>query len=447
MPRIRNGSVGSYVLVALLSAMVTWSFSSLASSLLMESSREDMMLLDSGRIDRMLDPSSPVIVDKQATRVRDRPKQQHQPPPRSDIYRKWSIFNHPFPCYPGSIYLMSTKPAHKGILFQRPMKVGSTTMVGIILRLAHSKSPWMDRNIKCEHRTNHGTALSYDYGNRDRSQSFLLGLVRDPTKRAISEFFHFGVSANDISPTDGEFKAYLRVKKTMNYLMNDLRTRNYTDDYTEELLEDLFYEMKGITNDEYERIMENAPMQESMLLRRDWEEFLQHGPGVDHAKVVRDILKDYDFIAVTERLDESLVVMQMLLNLSTRDILYNRARSSGSFSVGTKKKPCHYIVPSFVSPRMAEYFESEEWKRTIQGDQLLYDSVNESLDRTIDALGRDLFTEKLKEFRAILEKAQAHCKGRVRTLCSEGGERQDSDTTCYIWGEGCDYECLNDFVF
>eukprot|EP00977_Amphora_coffeiformis_P026223 scaffold24807_cov76-Amphora_coffeaeformis.AAC.1 len=68
--------------------MVTWSFSSLASSLLVESSREDMMLLDSGRIDRMLDPSSPVIVDKQATRVRDRPKQQHPPPPRSDIYRK-----------------------------------------------------------------------------------------------------------------------------------------------------------------------------------------------------------------------------------------------------------------------------------------------------------------------------------------------------------------------
>ena len=440
------------MVVAFLSAIMTWSFSSLSSSFLFESSRQDMMLLESDRLGLELDFPSPVIVDKDAMRLRDREQQrqqqqEQQQQSRSNIHRIWSIFNHPFPCYPGSIQLMSTKPAYKGILFQRPMKVGSTTMVGIVLRLAHSRSPWMDRNIKCEHRTNHGTALSYDYGNRHRSKSFLLGLVRDPTKRAISEFFHFGVSANDISPTDEKFKAYLRMPKTMNYLLNDLRTRNYAGDYTEELLEDLFYEMNGITDDDYNRIMKDALLEETMLLRRDWEEFLHLGPGVDHTKVVRDILKDYDFIAVTERLDESLVVMQMLLNLSTRDILYNRARSSGSFSVGAKKKPCHYIFPSFVSPGMGDYFESKEWKRTIQGDKLLYDSVNESLDRTIDALGRGLFMERLSEFRSILERAQTHCRGRVRPLCSEGGERQDNHTTCYIWGEGCDYECINDFVF
>ena len=446
-PRIRKGSVGSYVLVALFSAIVTWSFSSLAYSSTIappsSASREAVLLFEHDRLGSVWSPSSPVV-NKKALVVHDTQQQQR---PRSNIYRKWPMFNHPFPCYRGPIQLMSTEPARKGILFQRPMKVGSTTMVGIILRLAHTKSRWMDRNIKCEHRTNHGTALSYDYGHRDPSKSFLLGLVRDPTKRAISEFFHFAVSANDMSPTDKHFKAYLRAEKTLNYLLNDLRTRTYTSDYTEEMLEEVFYDLKGITDDDYNRIMEEAPMEESMLLRRDWEEFLQHGPGVDHEKVIRDILNDYDFIAVTERMDESLVVMQMLLNLSTRDILYTRARSSGTFSNGAKKKPCSYIFPSFVSPGMAEYFESEEWKRTIRGDQLLSDSVNESLDRTIDALGRDLFTKKLNEFQVILKKAQAHCEGRVRHLCSEGGERQDNQTTCYIWGEGCDYECINDLVF
>ena len=33
-----------------------------------------------------------------------------------------------------------------------------------------------------------------------------------------------------------------------------------------------------------------------------------------------------------------------------------------------------------------EYFQSAEWQRTIRADQLLYDAVQASLDRTIDAL-------------------------------------------------------------
>ena len=58
-------------------------------------------------------------------------------------------------------------------------------------------------------------------------------------------------------------------------------------------------------------------------------------PPLDYHKVVQDILNDYDFIAITERMDESLVVMKILLNLTLDEILYSKpARSAGSFSNG-----------------------------------------------------------------------------------------------------------------
>lgn len=37
---------------------------------------------------------------------------------------------------------------------------------------------------------------------------------------------------------------------------------------------------------------------------------------------VNSILRDYDFIGVTERMDESAVALQMLLGLKTSDVMY-----------------------------------------------------------------------------------------------------------------------------
>ena len=55
-------------------------------------------------------------------------------------------------------------------------------------------APWMKDNIKCLHRSMHGSALDLEYDQRDHKRSFLFSLIRDPTKRAISEFFHFRVA-------------------------------------------------------------------------------------------------------------------------------------------------------------------------------------------------------------------------------------------------------------
>lgn len=86
---------------------------------------------------------------------------------------------------------------------------------------------------------------------------------------------------------------------------------------------------------------------------------------------------------------------------------------------------------------MKEFFESDEWKDIIRGDLLLYKAAHASLDRTIDALGKDEFHRKLRALKKGLKLAEEHCKGRIHTQCSDGGIPNPREkNTCYIWGEG-----------
>jgi Sulfotransferase family len=328
---------------------------------------------------------------------------------------------------------MSTEPAHRGFLFHRPHKVGSTTMVGIILRLVHNKAKQQQQqqllqqlphttmtmqkredndsdDLKtCLHRAMHGSVLDFEYHQRDNTHSFLFSLLRHPTQRAISEFFHFRVATLGQEPTDHNFLKFLKARKNglRNYYLNDM-TMN--------------------------------------------KEFLDNNSTTSRGHVsnltttmVQDILNSFDFIAVTERMNESLVILQMLLGLDTKDIVYTSARTSGTFSNGPPDRPCTYIMPSFLTPRIQEFLASDEWFNITRGDLLLYQAANASLDRTIDALGRSEFDNKLQALERGLIVVEKNCKDRVVTLCTEGGRRiAPQNTTCYIWSEGCDHDCIDE---
>jgi hypothetical protein len=62
-------------------------------------------------------------------------------------------------------------------------------------------------------------------------------------------------------------------------------------------------------------------------------------PGKQKAMVlqpevrVQDVILDFDFIAVTERMDESLVALQLMLGLRMGDILATSSKVAGTFSV------------------------------------------------------------------------------------------------------------------
>jgi hypothetical protein len=143
------------------------------------------------------------------------PDETYQGPSR--VWPIWNNGTEPFPCvYPGADErkLMITKPAHQGLLFQRPEKTGTTTMVGIVMRLAHNRAAQRNgyavdspqaiaatnqsephdspqRFKFCRHRAMHGTAVEMEYHKRDKKKSFLFSVIRDPTAKAVSRFFHF----------------------------------------------------------------------------------------------------------------------------------------------------------------------------------------------------------------------------------------------------------------
>jgi hypothetical protein len=247
--------------------------------------------------------------------------------------RAFPIYPHPFPCFlvPRPQAIMKVTPASEGFFFQRPYKTGSTTMAGVVMRIARRKAqqrltqiilddkqlvpPLTDEEMKgmsderyinstffCRHRSNHGSAVLYKYAERDRQRSFLMTLVRNPTKRCVSQFFHFGVAAIHLEPTNAVFQ---------NYIMNKMRQHPVLSDASLERI-------PGAPND----------------------------PKLNVTLAVENILNGYDFVAVTERFDESLVALKMILKLDFADILYTRNRSGGSFTNGGEKdRPCIYVFP------------------------------------------------------------------------------------------------------
>jgi hypothetical protein len=167
----------------------------------------------------------------------------------------------------------------------------------------------------------------------------------------------------------------------------------------------------------------------------------------NYSEVVQTIIDEFDFIGITERMDESLVVLKMLLDLELGDILYMSAKTQGSFtSAGGPSGPrCIYIVPSFLTPGMKKFFESDYWKRYIAADVALYKAAQASLDKTIEKLGRQEFEDNLSEFRIAKEKAQIRCEDRTIYRCNPAGEYIGMNSTCLMWDVGCGYECLDEF--
>jgi hypothetical protein len=299
-----------------------------------------------------------------------------------------------------------------GILFVKPMKVGGSTVSGIQLRIA------VQRN--CTVGTFKHT-LAKEFAGRSKSESFLYSWLRDPTSRVVSEWFHFYVARRKFEPTDANFLKFIQNGK--------LRSQNYyINVHSMQTNENNNIEPDGIIHDK------NAPSTVPS--------------SIDLSQISSTLLSNYNFMGITERFDESVVVLQLILGLSTSDVLYLKAKSSGGFDGGSFKDKCFFIVPSFVSRGMREYFESHEWRERIKYDQDLYRAANRSLDRTIDeTIGRDVFDKALGKFRHAQQLVQLHCASTVKFPCSEGGEKRPINETDCLWGDsGCGNACVDHVV-
>jgi Galactose-3-O-sulfotransferase len=316
------------------------------------------------------------------------------------------------PCYKphadwGLVEIQNT-PAQRGFLYVKPFKTGSSTTSGVHLRIARNvaqRRRTKEFNITiCDSRFDHGPDIHPGYtlfGNRIPNESFLWTILRDPTKRAISQFFHFEVSRAKIEPTDYNFKQFLRsIYSNQDYYYRALYT-------------------KGIF----------------------------HRNKVNPINAANHILRTYNFIGITERIDESFVALMMMLNLKMSDILYLSAKSKGGFDDGggrTVRYLCTYIWPSFVTPGIKEFLNSSEWRDMVRYDTLLYEAVNRSLDMTIDALGRDKFNDKLRKYQYAQGIANERCYQNAKFPCDLGGTFHHKNETDCIWRDsGCGASCLD----
>lgn len=250
-------------------------------------------------------------------------------------------------------YTTESSPADTGLLFLKPYKTGSSTASGINLRISRNTARRRNKeHDMCRVRFDHAWASS-KFPTRDRDNSFLWTLVRDPTKRVVSQFFHFEISRDKKEPTDDNF---------FNYVING---------------------PNGMVKDYYLGALSISGYKEDRS---------------NNVDVANGIMGDYDFIGVTERMDESVVALAMILEVPLADVLYLKAKGKGGFDDGggRDREICTYIWPSFVSDGMKEFFETEQWRDIIRWDEALYKAANRSLDLTIDKLGRKRFEENLK---------------------------------------------------
>eukprot|EP00588_Corethron_pennatum_P006480 CAMPEP_0194289302 /NCGR_PEP_ID=MMETSP0169-20130528/38792_1 /TAXON_ID=218684 /ORGANISM="Corethron pennatum, Strain L29A3" /LENGTH=237 /DNA_ID=CAMNT_0039036541 /DNA_START=616 /DNA_END=1329 /DNA_ORIENTATION=- len=162
-------------------------------------------------------------------------------------------------------------------------------------------------------------------------------------------------------------------------------------------------------------------------------------------EIVAEILDDYNFIGTAERLDESLVLLRLLLDLDAGDIIYLSSKTNGGYDDGRSNEGCVLIPKPNISEPTKQLFSSEAYIKFQYGDHILYEAVNRSIDETIESVGFERFRKALDEHKHLMALANEECLPSAVFPCSENGVRQTkmAAVNCYWDDSGCGYPCLD----
>jgi hypothetical protein len=288
-------------------------------------------------------------------------------------------------------------------------------MAGVALRIAHKVAERLDRR-PCHNRVGHneGYSVGYRYGQRVLKNSFLFGTIRDPAKRALSRVFFTSVSNGRKRPTDAN------IKKGLNG--SDSRFGSISPGLGG-------FQLAYLSMTSLEKYSVWKPDQPTVV----------SDPDLVHETVQR-ILQDYDLMILVERFDESMVVMQMMLGLETSDMLYLSSKQAGSYS----GEQCRKLKKAYASKGIAAHLSSEEWYAKSYGDYVLWEATSQSLDLTIEALGKDKFKMALQKYVDMRRQAEEQCAPTAIWPCSKDGKPQveESKSNCYKKDWGCGFPCF-----
>jgi Sulfotransferase family len=161
----------------------------------------------------------------------------------------------------------SNPQIERGMMFLKTMKTGSTTAMGIQMKIAQNEAQRANSTAEqpCDSVHKHQFAFR-GFPNRDRKKSFLWSIVRDPTSRLVSYLFFHYVSRLKNEPYDQGFIDFIRGSDS---------------------------------SAKYDHYMK-------------WMSLTEYKPGEsDPVQHANQILADYDFIAITERMVCSDLIVQV----------------------------------------------------------------------------------------------------------------------------------------
>ena len=152
---------------------------------------------------------------------------------------------------------------------------------------------------------------------------------------------------------------------------------------------------------------------------------------ISSGESVSDILRKYDFIGITDRFEESMLVLAHRLGLDIVDMLYLKAKDSHHLTVDDKGA---HLVPSVPVRNQSESvreYSKNEWYGLNAVDYVLWNKVNEEMDRQIAEI--DAFDAKLHRYKLLLEKVQNQC-----------GHFQNDRIDCLHGDNDCGQRCIRE---
>ena len=148
---------------------------------------------------------------------------------------------------------------------------------------------------------------------------------------------------------------------------------------------------------------------------------------------VSEIMTKYDFIGITDRFEESMLVLAHRLGLDIEDMLYLKAKDSHHLQ--TDNKGAHFVpsVPVQNQSESVQRYLKEKWYGLNAVDYELWDKVNEQMDRQIAEIAG--FHSKLHRYESLLKKVQDQC-----------GHLQNDRIDCLQGDHGCGQRCIRKVI-
>ena len=245
-----------------------------------------------------------------------------------------------------------------------------------------------------------------------RHPFFLWTVIRHPVSRLISDFFFFEVSRGLKTPSPRAVMAF--ADQFVNYQLSYITHLKSHGNRTR-------YNLLG---GRYANTTTNTTKDDIVSM------------------VQQDVMNAYHFIAVAERMEESMVVLQLLFQLDPIDMIVLSSKQAGGFDDGRINNTCFRIQKPVHFPDVDAYLNQEF--QVDNYDFFLHAVVNRSLDLTIDALGRDLVEQQVQRHKALQVYAENRCQSKAIFPCSNNGtlQKKASRKSCYVWDLGCGYKCV-----